>query len=74
LKALGEKRDRTPHYLMKEAIEEFLKNEEFIQNEIAITAKRIEIYERTGQSVSDENMRDWARGKRHATQPSQNEN
>ena len=67
LKALGQIRDRTPHYLMKEAIERYLKTEEALEEERAILRRRWEEYELTGESVSHADVRKWAQGLREPT-------
>lgn len=60
LKSLGKSRDRSPHYLMKEAVERYLATEESIESERQITAARWQQYEVTGQTISHAEMTDWA--------------
>ncbi|MEM7768658.1 MAG: ribbon-helix-helix domain-containing protein [Pseudomonadota bacterium] len=62
LKALGETRDRSPHYLMKEAIAAFLAREEAVEAEKALLRERWERFELTGETVSQDEMKAWAAG------------
>lgn len=59
LKLLGEKRDRSPHYLMKEAIEAFLTREEEIEAENALLEARWKEYELTGEAISHSDVKRW---------------
>lgn len=59
LKALGEIQDRSPHYLMKEAIRKYLDNEERYEHEKAEDMARIEEYKTTGRHVTHEAMIDY---------------
>lgn len=61
LKALGETKDRSPHYLMKAAIEAFLEKEEAIEAEKALLRDRWDKYELTGDTISHGDMKDWAK-------------
>lgn len=61
LKVIGAKKDRSPHYLVKEAVEEFVHKEEFAQRELAIVRERVEHYERTGEHYTHEEMKAWAK-------------
>lgn len=54
LEALGKLKDRSPHYLMKKAIEEYLDQEEAVQEERLLVQERWEKYELTGESVAHE--------------------
>jgi len=60
LKTLGQKRDRSPHYLMKEAIEEYLRREETLEAEKALMQARWEKYELTGETVDHSKVKAWA--------------
>lgn len=62
LKALGKTRDRSPHYLMKEAVERYLEAEELIEAERQLTNQRWERYELTGQTVSQDDVKNWLAG------------
>jgi len=62
LKTLGEARDRSPHYLMKEAIAEFLAREEAVESEKTLMQSRWERFELTGETVSQKEMAAWAAG------------
>jgi len=60
LEALGKARDRSPHYLMKKAIERFLEIEEALEAERQITISRWEKYELTGETVDHTDVEEWA--------------
>ena len=60
LEALGKARDRTPHYLMKTAVERFLEVEEALETERRIVKSRWEKYELTGETVDHEDVKAWA--------------
>ncbi|GFO75221.1 antitoxin [Bathymodiolus platifrons methanotrophic gill symbiont] len=59
LKQLGESRDRTPHWLMKKAITDFLDQEEALDKRNQEADVALREYQATGQYVSHENMEDW---------------
>ena len=59
LKALGELRDRSPHYLMKAAIDRYLDQEEEYEREKREDMSRWEEYKLTGNSISNEKMIAW---------------
>lgn len=59
LKALGESRDRTPHWLMKKAICEFLEREEALERRNKQADEAYAEYLETGQTVSHEEMAAW---------------
>ncbi len=61
LKALGNRRDRSPHYLMKEAVEIYLKREEKIEAEKVLLRTRWEKFELTGEAVSHDDVKVWAK-------------
>lgn len=60
LRVLGEARDRSPHYLMKAAIAEFLAREEAVEAEKALLTERWARFELTGETVSQDAMKAWA--------------
>ena len=60
LEALGKSRDRTPHYLMKTAVERFLDVEEALEAERQLVKSRWEKYELTGETVGHEDVKAWA--------------
>ena len=60
LKRLGKMRDRSPHYLMKEAIEAYLENEEAVEAEKTLLRDRWQEFELTGQAFSQSEMKSWA--------------
>ena len=59
LKALGTARDRSPHYLMREAISQYLAREEAKETERRITLERWERYELTGDVIDNETVLNW---------------
>lgn len=59
LKALGESRQRTPHWLMKEAIKQFIEREEDVENRRKDTLARIARFEETGESIPFETVDAW---------------
>ena len=61
LKVLGNRRDRSPHYLMKEAVEIYLKREEQIEAEKTLLRTRWEKFELTGEAVSHDDVKAWAK-------------
>jgi len=62
LEALGKARDRSPHYLMKTAIERFLEVEEAVESELQLVKSRWEKFELTGETVDHDNVKSWAAG------------
>lgn len=60
LEALGKVRDRTPHYLMKTAVERFLDVEEALEAERRLVKSRWKKYELTGETVNHADMEAWA--------------
>lgn len=59
LKALGELRDRSPHWLAKKAIEEFLEREEEYEREKREDLAEWEDYLRTGKAIPGEKVISW---------------
>lgn len=59
LKALGEARKRTPHWLMKEAIRQFLDREEEAEHIRFDTLERWKRYEATGETVGHDVVDAW---------------
>lgn len=68
LKALGRKKDRATHWLIRKAIDEYLAREEQFERERREDEKRWERYEATGEAVPNEKVLAWldelAAGKR----------
>ena len=60
LEALGKVRERTPHYLMKTAVERFLDTEEALEAERQLAKSRWRKYELTGQSIDQSEIEAWA--------------
>ncbi len=61
LKKLGNSRDRSPHYLMKEAVKTYLKREENIETEKALLKARWKQFEITGETLSHSDVKTWAK-------------
>jgi len=59
LKALGKKRNRSPHWLMRTAIESYLKSEENYEREKSEDMQRWEHYQLTGNAVANETVEKW---------------
>lgn len=59
LKALGEKLDRSPHWIMKTAIESYIDEQERYWQEREKDMKRWEHYMLTGESVPHEKVSAW---------------
>ena len=60
LEALAKARDRTPHYLMKAAVERFLDVEEALEAERQLAKDRWQKYELTGETVDHADVKAWA--------------
>ncbi len=60
LERLGQARDRSPHYLMKAAIDQFLDREEALEAERHLVSERWARYELTGETVAHADVRAWA--------------
>jgi len=61
LKALGVTRKRSPHWLMKEAIAQFLEREEEAERIRQDTLDRLERYKATGETISHDVVDAWLR-------------
>jgi predicted transcriptional regulator len=59
LKALGTIRKRSPHWLMKSAILEYLDREETFEAEKREDMKRWEKYQETGEHLTNDEMMAW---------------
>ncbi|MFZ5467964.1 MAG: toxin-antitoxin system [Myxococcota bacterium] len=59
LKALGKAKDRSPHWLIKSAVLEYLDREEQVESEHQEDHKRWEDYLLTGQAFSQERVMTW---------------
>jgi len=57
LKQLGASKDRTPHWLMKKAILEYLEKEEAYEREKREDLQRWQRYQDTGEHLSQDEMR-----------------
>ncbi len=68
LRALGEVRDRSPHWLAKAALERYLNEEEEYENRKKVDMERWEEYLQTGDAIPNERVLEWlgqlAQGKR----------
>ena len=61
LKSLAVAKKRTPHYLMKEALDFYLESEEAEQKAIQEAAASLEHFERTGLHVRLDEVKQWAK-------------
>ena len=59
LKALGERCERSPHWLMKKAIAEFVDREEAAEQERQLLLERWNRYQETGESIPHEKVVKW---------------
>jgi len=59
LRKLATQRERSPHWLMRKALEEFLVREERVERERQEDAHRWERYLLTGNAVDHEDARAW---------------
>jgi predicted transcriptional regulator len=59
LKALAEARDRSPHWIMKKALSEYLNREEKRERERHEDEQRWERYVLTGEAVPHQRVREW---------------
>jgi len=59
LKDLAEKRNRSPHWLMRTAIEGYLEREEQYEAEKAEDMARWEQYLITGKAIKHEKVKEW---------------
>lgn len=65
LKALAGKRDRTPHWLARKAILEFVEREERHERERSEDEARWRNYVETGEYLSETEMDDWLHTLQH---------
>jgi predicted transcriptional regulator len=59
LKSLGALKDRTPHWLMRTAIEQYVEREEASEREKQEDLERWQRYKATGHAVSHEQVTAW---------------
>jgi predicted transcriptional regulator len=59
LKALGDTKERTPHWLMKTAIVEYVKREETYEREKREDMERLALYDKTDYGISNEMASKW---------------
>jgi predicted transcriptional regulator len=64
LTSIASFKQRSPHFIMKEAIQRYLDIEEVEQHQISLADASIEQYEKTGLHVTLNEMRDWMRDKK----------
>jgi predicted transcriptional regulator len=62
LQQLGQRRDRSPHWLMKTAIREYLEREERVERERQEDEERWRRYVKTGAFVANADMMQWLDG------------
>lgn len=60
LKVLATAKKRTPHYLMREAIQKYLEEEEAEQRFIAAGEASLSHYQQTGLHITLDELRTWA--------------
>jgi len=65
LKALAEKRHRSPHWLMRSAIENYLEQEEQYEQEKTEDMTRWEHYVLTGKAIDQEKVEAWLKDLSH---------
>ena len=56
---LAERHERSPHWLMKKAITEFIDREEAAEQERQLLRERWNRYQETGESISHETVVKW---------------
>jgi predicted transcriptional regulator len=59
LRALGEAKRRSPHWLMVEAIRLYVEREEEIERAREETRERLARYDATGEYIADEDVEAW---------------
>lgn len=59
LRALGEAKRRSPHWLMVEAIRLYVEREEELERARADTRERLARYDATGEYIADEDVEAW---------------
>ena len=59
LKQLGERRGRTPHWLMRKAIETYLDREELYEQEKREDSDRWDAYQATGYAIENDRALAW---------------
>lgn len=59
LKALGEARQRSPHWLMRQAIRDFLEREEKVEREKREDVERWQNYQLTGKVIDHDTAKAW---------------
>ncbi len=59
LRALGESKRRSPHWLMVEAIRLYVEREEELERARAQTRARLARYDTTGEYIADEDVEAW---------------
>jgi len=62
LKSLGEVKDRSPHWLMKTAIREYLDREEAFEREKREDQERWDRYVHAGTFIDNDSMMSWLDG------------
>jgi predicted transcriptional regulator len=64
LKSLALAKQRTPHFLMKEAIARYIEDEEAEQAAIAAATASLDHYKKTGMHTTLNEVKDWAKAVR----------
>lgn len=60
LSVIADDMDRSPHYLIKHAVEAFVTTAEVEKRENALALQRLEEYRKTGKHVTHEKVLEWA--------------
>jgi predicted transcriptional regulator len=66
LKTLALAKKRTPHYIMKEAIQQYLEQEEAEQRFIQLAKQELESYRKTGEHITLDEFRAWVQDVKQA--------
>lgn len=64
IKNIATAKNRTSHYVMREAITQYLEKEEIEQHQIAIAEESLDHYEKTGLHVTLDEMKAWLKEKK----------
>jgi predicted transcriptional regulator len=59
LKAIAERSERSPHWLMKKAISEFIEREETAEQERQLLLERWNRYQETGEAIPHDTVVKW---------------
>lgn len=65
VKSLAIAKKRTPHYIMREAIQKYLEEEEAQQRFIAVAKQSLEEFKRNGEHITLDEFSEWVRAKKN---------